>query len=109
MAETPKILAYLGGIFAIIAGLVSLATAVPLGSHLLEAAGVIEEPIISGSIVRLLGVVGIIGGVAAAYFAREENGQYVIAGGVLGLLAPCVLSILAIIGGYMMLKKGEAS
>jgi len=41
------------------------------------------------------------------YFSYRNVGLYVIVGGVLGLIAPCALSILAVIGGYLILREGS--
>ncbi|MCE4603998.1 MAG: hypothetical protein F7B20_03410 [Aeropyrum sp.] len=103
--STAQILGYVGGVFAIIAGLVSLATATPLGAILMGLIGVAEEPFIQGTIVRVLGVIGIAGGAFAVYSASRMDGKGTLIGGVVGLLAPCILSVLAIAGGYLMLKE----
>jgi thiol:disulfide interchange protein len=47
-----------------------------------------------------------LGGLIALYYSYRGNGLYVIIGGILGLIAPCVLPALAIIGGYLMLREG---
>jgi hypothetical protein len=104
---SPKSLAIVGGILAVIAGLVSLGTAEPLVSHLLKAAGLIGEPLFSGTFVRVLGVIGLAGGAGAIYFANKGDGAKTMAAGVAGLLAPCGLAVLSIIGGYMMQKEAQ--
>ena len=105
--ETGKVLALVGGLAAAVAGVVSISTSIPLVSHLLIVAGVIESPLIEGDIVRLGGLIGLIGGVAAVYYTYKGDGTKVMAGGAAGLLAPCGLSLLAIIGGYMMLSGAK--
>ena len=102
--ETPRILAYIGGMAAIVGGLTSIVAKKPLISILLGLAGVNFVPI-EGGILLVLGFIGLIGGIAAIYFATRGDGAKAMIGGVLGLLAPCGLSILAIIGGYLMSRQ----
>lgn len=101
---TGKILAMVGGALAFIAGVVSLATQKPLVYHILSLVGV-DFLLIQGPIVAVLGVIGIIGGLAAIYFANKGDGKRTMYAGVAGLLAPCGLAVLAIAGGYMIQKE----
>lgn len=92
-------LGYTGGLLAIIAGLVSILTQRPLITHLTGIT------LIEGSVLIITGLIALIGGLIAIYFSYRRIGLYVIIGGILGLLAPCVLSVIAIIGGYLMLRE----
>ena len=93
-------LGYIGGVLAVVSGAVSVITQKPLITHLTGIS------LIEGGILLVTGVIAIIGGLIAIYYSYRGNGLYVIVGGILGLIAPCVLSILAIIGGYLMLREG---
>ncbi len=93
-------LGYIGGALAVVAGAVSHITQKPLITHLTGIS------LIEGSILVWTGVIAIIGGLMALYFSYKGNGLYTIIGGVLGLTAPCGLSILAVIGGYLMQREG---
>ncbi len=93
-------LGYIGGVLAVVFGAVSIITQKPLITHLTDIS------LIEGSILLMTGVIAIIGGLIALYFSYRGNGLCVIIGGILGLIAPCALSALAIIGGYLMLREG---
>jgi hypothetical protein len=93
-------LGYLGGALAVVAGAVSTITLKPLITHITGIS------LIEGSILVWLGHLGMIGGLMALYFTYKGNGLYTMLGGVLGLTAPCALSALAIIGGYLMQREG---
>ena len=93
-------LGYIGGVLAVVSGAVSVITQKPLITHLTGIS------LIEGSILLATGVIAIIGGLIALYYSYRGNGLYVIIGGILDLIAPCVLPILAIIGGYLMLREG---
>jgi len=93
-------LGYIGGVLAVISGAVSVITQKPLITHLTGIS------LIECSILLVTGVIAIIGGLIALYYSYRGNGLYVIVGGVPGLIAPCVLPALAIIGGYLMLREG---
>jgi len=93
-------LGYIGGALAVVSGAVSAITQKPLITHLTGIS------LIEGSILLVTGLIAIIGGLIAIYFSYRSIGLYVIVGGILGLIAPCALSVLAIIGGYLMLKEG---
>ncbi len=92
-------LGYVGGILAVISGIVSVVTRKPLATHLFGLA------LIEGNVLLVTGAIAIIGGLIALYYSYRGRGLYVVIGGILGLLAPCVLSVLAIIGGYLMLRE----
>lgn len=98
-----RYLGYAGGILAIVAGIVSIATRKPLASYIFGLT------LVEGNVLIIMGLIGLLGGLVAIYYSYRGNGLYVIIGGILGLLAPCALSILAVIGGYLMLrsKPGE--
>lgn len=102
--ETGRLLAYIGGVGAIIAGATSILARKPLVSVLLGAIGVDFVPI-EGSILIVLGVIGIAGGVIAIYSSTRGDAEKTMIGGAVGLLAPCGLSLLAVIGGYLMRKQ----
>ncbi len=104
----PRLLAIAGGVLAAVSGLISLATAEPTASHLLKLVGLIEDPLIEGNFVRVLGVIGIAGAAGVVYFANKGDGVRTMASGVVALLAPCVLAILAIIGGYLMTRQATS-
>jgi hypothetical protein len=93
-------LGYIGGALAVVAGLVSTITKTPLITHLTGIS------LIEGYILVWTGHIAIIGGLMALYFTYKGNGLYTIIGGVLGLTAPCGLSALAVIGGYLMQREG---
>lgn len=99
--ETWKILVAVGGVLALLAGLVSLATGTPLAEMIFGVT------LVSGSIVRILGVIGVIGGLVALNGFRTGDAKQGLIGGVLGLLAPCGLSILAVIGGILGMKEAK--
>jgi len=94
-----RYLGYIGGVLAVIAGLVSAITQKPLATHLFGIS------LVEGSLLIATGVIAIIGGLLAIYFSYKGNGLYVVVGGVLGLIAPCILSILAVIGGLLMMRE----
>ncbi|MCS7107319.1 MAG: hypothetical protein NZ902_04360 [Acidilobaceae archaeon] len=96
-----QILGYLGGALAVVSGLVSIALQKPLISILTG----IELGFIPASLLPILGGIGIIGGLVALYFSYTRVPMYVIIGGILGLAPPCALSLLAIIGGYLMMQE----
>ena len=87
-------------ILAVVFEAVSVITQKPLITHLTGIS------LIEGSILLVTGVIAIIGGLIALYYSYRGNGLHVIVGGTLGLIAPCALSALAIIGGYLMLREG---
>ncbi len=93
-------LGYIGGALAVVSGAVSHSTQKPLITYLTGIS------LIEGSILVWTGVIAMIGGLMALYFSYKGNGLYTMIGGVLGLTAPCVLSALAIIGGYLMQREG---
>ena len=93
-------LGYLGGALAVVSGAVSHSFQKPLITYLTGIS------LIEGYILVFAGLIAMIGGLMALYYSYKGNGQYVIVGGVLGLTAPCALSVLAIIGGYLMLGEG---
>ncbi len=99
--ETWKVLVAIGGLLALLAGLASIATGTPLAQTLFGVT------LVEGSIVRVMGVIGLVGGLTSLYSLRDGNPKLGLVGGVLGLLAPCGLSILAVIGG--VLGMGGAS
>jgi glycerol-3-phosphate acyltransferase PlsY len=93
-------LGYIGGALAVVSGTVSHSTQKPLIAYLTGISP------IEGSILVWTGVIAMIGGLMALYFSYKGNGLYTIVGGILGLTAPCGLSVLAAIGGYLMLREG---
>ncbi len=99
--ETWKILVAAGGVLALLAGIVSIVIGKPLAEMLFGFT------LVSGSIVRVLGVVGVIGGLVALNGFRTGDARQGLIGGVLGLLAPCGLAILAVIGGFMGMKEAK--
>ncbi len=94
-----RLLGVVGGLLAFIAGIVSIATRVPLVTHLTGA------ELLSGDVLIFLGAIGVVGGLLAVYGGLQLKAPHTIAGGVLGLLAPCGLSVLAIIGGALLLRS----
>ncbi|MCX8196261.1 MAG: hypothetical protein N3F67_04210 [Acidilobaceae archaeon] len=96
-----QILGYLGGALAVVSGLVSIALQRPLISILTG----LELGFIPASLLPVLGAIGVIGGLVALYFSYRREPLYVIVGGVLGLAPPCALSLLAIIGGLLMMRE----
>jgi len=103
---TGRTLAMVGGAFAFIAGIVSVATQKPLAYHLFNMIG-IGFPRIEGIAIAILGLIGIVGGLAAIYFANKGDAQKTMLAGVAGFLAPCGLALLAVVGGYLMQKEGK--
>ncbi len=95
-----RILAYLGGLFAIVSGLVSAATQKPMIYYIAGTAPLSGSPLIA------TGIIAVIGGLLVFYGTSKNNPGQVIIGGILGLIAPCILSILAVIGGLML--RGQA-
>ena len=100
-----RIIAIVGGVLAAISSLISMGTAEPTISHLLKILGLIQDPLIQGAIVRVLGVIGILGSAGVIYFANKGDGLKTMMSGFIALLAPCGLAVLAIIGGYLMIKQ----
>jgi hypothetical protein len=94
-----KALAVAGGVLAAVAGVVSIATQVPLITHLAGA------ELVSGPVLIPLGALGILGGLLALYGGLRAKPGYAVMGGALGLLAPCGLSLLAVIGGALMRRQ----
>lgn len=94
-------LGYAGGILAVVSGLVSIALQKPLISLLTG----VQLGFIPASLLPLLGGIGVIGGLMALYFSYSRAPMYVMIGGLLGLAPPCALSLLAIIGGYLMMQE----
>ncbi len=97
-----KALAYLGGVFAVLSGLISALTQKPTIYYITGA-----EPL-AGSILIVTGIIAIIGGLLVFYGASRNSYPQVILGGVLGLIAPCILSVLAIIGGFLMARQPKS-
>jgi len=93
-----KTLALIGGLLAVVAGIVSMSTKTPLIAHLTG----IE--LVSGSILLPLGALGVVGGLLALYGGLYGKPTYTMIGGLVGLLAPCGLSLLAVVGGALMRK-----
>jgi len=97
--ETWKILGIIGGIFALVAGVVSIATGVPLATKLFGL------NLVEGGIVKGMGIIGLIGGLLSLYSSSAGKASLLLLGGILGLLAPCGLSILAVIGGVLGMRS----
>ncbi|MEB3861550.1 MAG: hypothetical protein GSR84_04930 [Desulfurococcales archaeon] len=93
--EVWEILVAIGGLLALLAGLASMATGAPLAQTLFGVT------LVEGTTVRVMGVIGLVGGLTSLYSLRDGNPKLGLVGGVLGLLAPCGLSILAVIGGVV--------
>ena len=100
-----RIIAITGGVLAAFSSLISMGTAEPTISHLLKTLGLIQDPLIQGTIVRFLGLVGIVGSAGVIYFANKGDGLKTMISGFIALLAPCGLAVLAIIGGYLMTRQ----
>jgi hypothetical protein len=94
-------LVVIGAVFAIIAGLSSVAIQKPLITVL---TGIV---LVSGDILPYLGLIGIIGGAVALYGLKKNDKMIIFTGGVFGLLSPCGLSILTVIGSLMMPKSSK--
>jgi hypothetical protein len=86
----------IGAVFAVIAGLTSITTGKPLITLLTGFT------VIAADITPYLGLIGFIGGLTALYGFKIKSKETVFVGGVLGLIAPCALSILTVIGGLML-------
>ncbi|MCE4601877.1 MAG: hypothetical protein F7B18_01700 [Desulfurococcales archaeon] len=99
--ETWRILVAIGGILALLAGLTSLATGTPLAEMLFGL------NLVEGTIVRVMGIIGIVGGLIALYAVQGSNPRLGLVGGVLGLLAPCGLAILAVVGGGLGMARAS--
>ncbi|MCH4815514.1 MAG: hypothetical protein QXY87_07290 [Saccharolobus sp.] len=98
-----RILSGIGGIIALIASLVSVTTREPLIDHLVKIL------LITGDAVVGMGIIGLIGSLATIYGVYKNNWKYMVSGGILGLFAPCILSILSIIGGVLEIKGQKVS
>ena len=94
-----RVLGVLGGLLALVAGIVSIATRTPLITHLTG----IE--MLSGGVLVFLGSIGVVGGLLAVYGGAQSRPLHAIIGGILGLLAPCGLALLAIIGGVLLYRS----
>ena len=95
-----RLLVVIGGLAAAVSGFASIATGTPLGERLLGI------NLVEGSIVRVMGAVGVFGGVLSLYSAARGNARLGLLGGLLGLLAPCALSLLAVAGGLIGSRGG---
>lgn len=93
----------IGGIIVLIASLVSITTREPLIDHLIKIL------LITGDAVIGLGIIGLIGSLTTLYGVYKNNWKYMVSGGILGLFAPCILSILSIIGGVLEIKGQKVS
>ncbi|QGA68031.1 hypothetical protein [Sulfolobus sp. E11-6] len=98
-----RILSGIGGIIALIASLVSIITREPLIDHLIRIL------LITGDAVIGLGIIGFIGSLTTIYGVYKNNWKYMVSGGIVGLFAPCILSILSIIGGILEIKGQKIS
>lgn len=98
-----RILTGIGGIITLIASVTSIATKEPLIYHLAKVL------FITGDVVLGLGIIGFIGSLVTFYGVYKANWKYMISGGVLGLFAPCILSVLSIIGGVLEAKGQKIS
>ncbi|QGA55242.1 hypothetical protein GFS03_11975 [Sulfolobus sp. E5-1-F] len=98
-----RILSGIGGIIALIASLVSIITREPLIDHLIRIL------LITGDAVIGLGIIGLIGSLTTIYGVYKNNWKYMVSGGIVGLFAPCILSILSIIGGILEIKGQKIS
>ncbi|ACP36357.1 conserved hypothetical protein [Sulfolobus islandicus L.S.2.15] len=98
-----RTLSGIGGIIVLIASLVSITTREPLIDHLIKIL------LITGDAVIGLGIIGLIGSLTTLYGVYKNNWKYMVSGGILGLFAPCILSILSIIGGVLEIKGQKIS
>ncbi|BDB99104.1 hypothetical protein [Saccharolobus caldissimus] len=98
-----RILAGIGGIIVLIASFVSILTREPLITHLTGIR------LISGEILIGLGIIGLIGSLATLYGVYKNSWKYMISGGIVGLFAPCFLSVLSIIGGALEARRQKVS
>ncbi|WP_338599195.1 hypothetical protein V6M85_09460 [Sulfolobus tengchongensis] len=98
-----RILAGIGGIITLIASFISIITREPLIDHLVKIL------LITGDVVIGLGIVGLIGSLTTLYGVYKSDWKYMISGSILGLFAPCILSILGIIGGALEVRKQKIS
>ncbi|ACP38950.1 conserved hypothetical protein [Sulfolobus islandicus Y.G.57.14] len=98
-----RTLSGIGGIIVLIASLVSITTREPLIDHLIKIL------LITGDAVIGLGIIGLIGSLTTLYGVYKNNWKYMVSGGILGLFAPCILSILSIIGGVLEIKGQKVS
>ena len=97
--EVSPYLVYVGGVAAILGGLSSIVYKTPLIQKVLN----ISLPaFFSGEILLVLGAVGLLGGLVALYGGYKKDWKLSIIGGAVGLLSPCILSLLAIVGGILM-------
>ncbi|NOZ31259.1 MAG: hypothetical protein GXO68_04860 [Crenarchaeota archaeon] len=92
------ILIIIGGLFALLSGLYSITAGKALVSTLTNGAIFGET---TGTTLRIMGVIGLIGGIIALAGASRKERNLALIGGILGLIAPCGLSILAIIGALL--------
>ncbi len=100
-ASLGKILAVIGALLALLSGLYSVFADKPLIAALTNGA-ILGG--LGGSQLDVMGVVGVFGGILALASAVAGLWLGVVVGGILGLIAPCGLAILAIIGGILMKK-----
>ncbi|WP_016730997.1 hypothetical protein [Saccharolobus islandicus] len=98
-----RTLSGIGGIIVLIASLVSITTREPLIDHLIKIL------LITGDALIGLGIIGLIGSLTTLYGVYKNNWKYMVSGGILGLFAPCILSILSIIGGVLEIKGQKVS
>lgn len=103
MPGAARVLVAIGSLAAVIAGLHSIITGEPVIAALTGGAFLGG---LRGGVVEAMGVVGVLGGALALYSTYSGSWRGAVAGGILGLAAPCGLSLLAIIGGVLMRRSG---
>ncbi|MCE4622327.1 MAG: hypothetical protein F7B19_03325 [Desulfurococcales archaeon] len=93
------VLIIIGGLFALISGLYSITAGKAVISTLTNGAIFGGT---TGTTLRIMGVIGVIGGIITLAGGSRKARNLALIGGILGLIAPCGLSILAIIGALLL-------
>ncbi len=87
----------IGGILGLINGFVDF-TGKPIIAYLLNMG-----PLFDFTIMAILGIIGIIGGLLVLYFGfAKPNKMYALVGSILAIIGICGLAILALIGALLM-------
>jgi|BEDMetMinimDraft_2_1075160.scaffolds.fasta_scaffold01485_6 hypothetical protein len=98
-----RILSGIGGVVAVVAGILSATTREPLLTHLTGLR------LLGGAILIPLGVIGLIGGLVNLYGVYRGKPWFMIGGGLVGTLAPSFVSLLGVLGGGLEIWEARKS
>ncbi|BFH73022.1 hypothetical protein SJAV_09660 [Sulfurisphaera javensis] len=98
-----RIISSIGGLITLIASITSIATKEPLIDHFIKIIAIYGNSVIA------LGIIGLIGALVTFYGVYKNDWRVMIGGGIAGLFAPCVFSILSIIGGVIEINRQKVA